>query len=178
VLPTIKTAYKIVAPVDQHYLEFYIPSDNETYIHLDIILYVRGKLVLGSWKDVDASDHTAVTNNFLHSLFSQCNVALNGVTITQASEHYNYRSYLENLLTYGTDVATTHLTNAYWYRDIGNMLLCAPSSATVTATTNRELNTRCERLSSSKDLQHFGRLHSDLFNVPLVFLPGVSRSSD
>jgi len=34
--------------------------------------------------------------NFLHSLFSQCNVTLNGVTITQMNEHYNYRSYLDS----------------------------------------------------------------------------------
>jgi len=50
-----------------------------------------------------------VTNNFLHSLFSEDNVTFNGITITQASEHYHYRSYLENLMTYGTDAAATHL---------------------------------------------------------------------
>jgi len=62
---------------------------------------------------VDASDDTAVTNNFFHSLFSQCNVVLNGVTMSQASEHYDYQSHLETLLTYGTEVAATHLTNVY-----------------------------------------------------------------
>jgi len=66
-------------------LEFFIPADNENYIHLDIKLYVRGKFVSDSEKDVDDSDHTAGTNNFLQSNFSQCNVALNGVTITQTS---------------------------------------------------------------------------------------------
>jgi len=123
---------------------------------------------------VDASDHTAVTNNFLRSLFSQCNVVLNGTTITQASEHYNYRKYLETLLTYGTDSAATHFTNAYWYCDTGDMLPCDPTTATVTATRNRGFITRWDKLSAIKALQHFGRFHSDLFNVPLVLLPGVS----
>ena len=68
---------------------FFILTNNETYIHLDIKIYVRGKLVSGLGKVVDASFYTAFTNNFFHSLFSQCNVALNGATITQASEHYN-----------------------------------------------------------------------------------------
>jgi hypothetical protein len=27
---------------------------------------------------------------------------------------YQYCAYLENLLTYGTDSASSHLTNAYW----------------------------------------------------------------
>jgi len=36
------------------------------------------------------------------------------------------------------------------------------------------LITRWDKLSASKELQLFGRLHSDLFKVPLVFLVGVS----
>jgi len=108
--------------------------------------------VPGSGHDVDSSDHTAVTNNFFHSLFSQCNFALNGVTITQAREHYNYCSYLETFLTYGTDAAATHRTNAYWYRDTGDMLPCDPAAATVSATNNRGFIARWDRLSASKDL--------------------------
>jgi len=120
-----------------------------------------------------ASDHTAVTNNFLHSLFSQCNAVLNGTTITQASEHYNYHSYLETLLTYGTDTAATHLTNAYCYRDTGEMLPFDPTTATMNATTNRGFVTRWDKLNASKGLQHFERLHSDVFNVTRLLMPGV-----
>jgi len=79
---------------------------------------------------VDFTDYTAVTNNFLHCLFNQCNVTLNGVTITQASEHYNYRSYLEAFLTFGTDAAASDLTTAYWYLDAGDMQPCDPMAET------------------------------------------------
>ena len=65
-LGTIETAYKPISPVDQNYLEFLIPASKDNYIHPDIKLYVRGKLVSGSGNNVDVSDHTAVTNNFLH----------------------------------------------------------------------------------------------------------------
>jgi len=44
----------------------------------------------------------------------------------------------------------------------------------LTAVINRGSNTRCDKLSASKVLQLFGLLHSDLFNVPLVLLLGVS----
>jgi len=42
VFGTIKTAYKRTAPVDQNDLEFLIPADTDTYIDLDIKLYIRG----------------------------------------------------------------------------------------------------------------------------------------
>jgi hypothetical protein len=121
VLGTTEIAYKPIAPVDQNDLEFLIPSDNDTYIDLDIKLYVRGKLISASGKDADFSDHTSVTNSFLHSLFSQCNDTLNGLNVTQAREHYQYRSYLETLITYGSDATATHLLNAYWFLNTGNV---------------------------------------------------------
>ena len=86
---------------------------------------------------MDVSDHMGVVNNLLHSLFNQCTVVLNGTTITQSGEHYDYRSYLDTLLTYGIDAAATRLTNAYWYRVNGDMMPCDPTTATVTAVTNR-----------------------------------------
>jgi len=160
-------------PVDQNDLEFYIPAYNETYIHLDIKLHVWGKLVSGSAKDVDASDHTAVNINFLHSLFSHCNFALNGITITKASEHYYYRSYFVPLLNYGTDAAARHITNTYSYGDTGDTQPCDPAVVNVTATTNRGFIARWDKLSASKELQLSGCLHSDLFTVPFVLLPGA-----
>ena len=98
VLETIETVYKLIAPVEQSDSEFLIPADNDTYIDPNIKPYFRGKFVLGEGKDLDAADFTAVTNNFLHSLYSQCSSALNGVPITQASELYQYRSNLKTLL--------------------------------------------------------------------------------
>ena len=82
------------------------------YIDLNIKLYIRGKLVSGTGR-IWMPDFTAVGKNFLHSLFSQCSITLNGVTITQASEIYHYSSYLETLLTYGSDAAASRLTNSF-----------------------------------------------------------------
>jgi hypothetical protein len=101
---TTEFAYKALASVEQSDLEFLIPADSDTYIDLNIKLYIQGKLVKEDGKDLDATDHTSVTNNLLHSLFSQCNVTLNGISITQASELYPYRSYLETILTYNFTV--------------------------------------------------------------------------
>ena len=114
--------YKPIASVDQSDLEFLIPADNETYIDPDLKVYVRGKLTKIYGTALDENDFTLVTNNLLHSLFTQCTVSLNGTTITQSTELYNYRSLLETVLTYGNNAATTHLRNAMWIMDDGNMV--------------------------------------------------------
>ena len=45
VLVSVETVYKPLAPVEQNDLEFLIPGDSDTYIDLDMKLYVRGKMV-------------------------------------------------------------------------------------------------------------------------------------
>jgi len=67
-------------------------------------------------------------------------VSLNGTTITQATELYNYRSLLETLLTYGNDAATTLLRNAMWIMDDGNIAACDPTS--VDSSNNKGFMTR------------------------------------
>ena len=122
---------------------------------------------------MDFWDHTGVTNNFPHSLFSQCNVTLNVVNITQAIEHYPYRSYVETLMTCGSDAAATHLSNAYCYHDIGDMRPVDLSAQNVTAMTNRGFILCWKRISAIREIQLFGRLHTDICNVPLYLPPGV-----
>ena len=135
---------------------------------LDIKLYVRGKVVNSvDGKDYDAKDFSSVTNNFLHSLFSQCSVS-----ITPASGHYNCRTYLETLLTYGQDAAMSHLTNSMFHLVTGDMLAADPTVA-ATNDTNAGFFYRAGRAKQSKEIELFSRLHSDFCNVPQLLLPGV-----
>ena len=159
VVGTIETEYKPIATVDENELGQFIPANNDTYNDLDIKVHVRVKLISASGKDVNFTELTAVSNNFLQSLFSQYNVIFNGVTITQASEQYHYRSYLETLVTYGTNVAESYLSYVYWYLDTGDMYPSDPTAETLN-TTSREFNL-------------YGRLHSDICNVHLNLLPVV-----
>ena len=84
--------------MEQSELEFLIPAEHDTYIDLNIRLYVRGKLTADGM-DLDSTDFTSTANNLLHSLFTQCSITLNGTTITPMSDLYQYRPYLETLLT-------------------------------------------------------------------------------
>jgi len=166
VVETTEVTYKPIASVEQSDL----PTDKETYVDLIIKLYIRGKLTKADGTNLENTEFTAVTNNLLHSLFSQCSISLNGLTITQATELYNYRSYFETLLTYGSDAATTHLTNAFWYLDDGDLLPCDPTAADAK---NKGFITRWKRIKQSKEVQLSGRIHSDICNVPLYLIPGV-----
>jgi len=156
--------------VEQSDLEFLFPANNDTYVDLNIKLYIRGELTKVDGTNLDNTDFTGVTNNFLHSLLRHCSISLNSVTITQATELYNYRSYFETLLTYGSDAAATHLTNAFWYLDDGDILPCDPTAADAK---NKGFITRWNKIKQSKEVQLLGRIHSDICNVPLYLIPGV-----
>jgi len=116
---TFETIYKPIASIDQSDIEFLIPGDSETYIALDIKLYIKGQLLKEDNKELGDTDYTTGINNLLHSLFSQCSISLNGTQVTQGTDLYNYCAYLETLLTYGSDAAESHLKNALWYLDTG-----------------------------------------------------------
>jgi len=161
--------------VEQSDLDYLISADTNTYIDLDVKLYVGCKLISGEEKDLDNKDFSAVTNNFLHSVVSHCNIKFNSLPITQSGDLYLYRSYLETLLTYGSDAAASHLTNSFWYLERGDMLPCDPSTIDKTATaTNVGFITRWDKIKQNKEVELYGQLHSEFCNMLKCFLPGVN----
>ena len=143
-------------------MEFVIPAEHDTYIDLNIRLYIRGKLTTADGKDVESTDFTDTANNFLNSFFTQCSITSNGTALAPTSDLYQYRSYLDTLLTYGSDAATSHLTNGFWYQDSGDPSAGVP--------TNTGFVARWNRIKQSKEVQLICRLHSDICNfVPYLF---------
>ena len=51
-LETLETSYKPIAALDQSVFEFLIPADHDTYIGMNIQLYIRGKLTQADGKDL------------------------------------------------------------------------------------------------------------------------------
>ena len=89
--------------------------------------------------------------------------------ISHSTDLYNYRAYLETVLTYGSDAASSHLTNTYWYLDNA----CDPSAADIRKTGNTGFIDRLDRIKQGKEIQLYGELYSDICNVPLYLLSGV-----
>jgi hypothetical protein len=130
-------------------------------------------LVKPDGTDLHNTDFTAGTNNFLHSLFCQCSISLNNTQITPASKLYNYRAYIDILLTYETDAAASHLTNSYWYANSASLLPCDPTAADARAQSNTGFIHRWNRMKQSKEIELYTRIHADICNVPLYLLSNV-----
>ena len=55
---TTETIYIPIASIDQSDIEFLIPGDSETYIDLDLKLYIKGKLLKEDNTVLGDTDHS------------------------------------------------------------------------------------------------------------------------
>ena len=111
-----------------------IVSKHETLSTKNLIAKLRGrgrkrKRIGKTVKPRGSKMPRLTKRDFLQSFFSQCSIALKGLTIIQAAELNNYLSFFETILTYGSDAATSHLRNAFWYLDNDDLLPCEPTAA-------------------------------------------------
>jgi hypothetical protein len=76
------TYYSPITALDQSDVEFVISCDTEMYVDLDIHISLRRKLVVHDGSSLEPANSTTVVNNLFHSLYCQCNVTINGVSIS------------------------------------------------------------------------------------------------
>lgn len=118
--------------------------------------------ILGSGKDVTIS----VVNNFMHSLFSQITLTLNGKQIGQNCQNYPYRAYIENLLNFEPEAARCHLEPVIWSLD-------TPGHFNDLNSKNSGFITRGKAIASGEEIELCGRLHLDMFNSSKYLLNNV-----
>ena len=99
----------------------FLIAGTDEYIDLSkTILTVTGKVTLkdGTSKLAGGGQsNVAPVNNFLHSLFRQVDVYLNGKQVTPAMGTYAYRSYIETLLNYDVSAKQSQFSSALYYKD-------------------------------------------------------------
>ena len=99
----------------------FLIAGTDEYIDLSkTILTVTGKITKKDGKArLDGNDqaNVAPVNNFLHSLFRQVDVYLNGKQVTPAMGTYAYRSYIETLLSYDVSAKQSQFSSALYYKD-------------------------------------------------------------
>ena len=117
----------------------FLIAGTDEYLDLSkTILYVEGKIMNNDGKTaLSGGGQTSVApvNNFLHSLFKQVDVYLNGKQVTPAMGTYAYRSYIETLLNYDVSAKKSQLSSALYFKDTaGEMdeVGALPSSETIT----------------------------------------------
>ena len=98
----------------------FLIAGTDEYLDLSkTILYVEGKILKSDDTSLSGGGQTNVApvNNFLHSLFKQVDVYLNGKQVTPAMGTYAYRSYIETLLNYDVSAKKSQLSSALYFKD-------------------------------------------------------------
>ena len=101
-------------------------------------------------------------NLFLHSLFSQVDISLNGTLITASTNTYPHRAMLETLLSYGKDAKKSQLTSALFYKDQAGTM-DSINFGDNPALRNDGLVKRRSIVRESREFDMMGRLHGDIF---------------
>ncbi|GBM31278.1 hypothetical protein AVEN_91280-1 [Araneus ventricosus] len=134
----------------------FIFSGDEYLDLIQTLLYVQAKILKADGssilKEIKTGDNDSPetqigpVNLFLHSLFSQVDVSLNDRLVSNSSNTYPYRSFIETLLNHCFDNKTSQLTSEMFYKDSDN-----------------GLEKRSKFFKSSATVDMIGGLHSDLF---------------
>ena len=135
----------------------------------------------------------APVNNFLHSLFKQVDVYLNGKQVTPAMGTYPYRAYIETLLNYDVSAKESQFSSALYYKDTATQMDEAgslPSSKEITyvkdhpnsgvtkdkfslpvpGTGNQGFAKRCKFIQNSKQFVLSGPIFADTFMTDRLLL--------
>ena len=161
--------HPIASLTDNGPIEFHIPSSPDEYIDLArTMLYVKCRVVNSNGTPFGDSKDYAPVNLLLHSLFSQVDVKLRDTLVTPSVNTYAYKSYLETLLSYGSDAKDSHLTSELWYQDTGAM-----DCHKLEGTTNTGYASRHAASDKSSLIELFGRPHADIFQQDRYLLSGV-----
>ena len=104
----------------------FLIAGTDEYVDLSkTILTVTGKITKKDGESkLDGNDQSNVApvNNFLHSLFRQVDVYLNGKQVTPAMGTYAYRSYIETLLNYDVSAKQSQFSSALYYKDTAGQM--------------------------------------------------------
>src|SRR6266481_4387956 len=92
--------YYPIAPLENsRQLEFNVTSSSENYIDLNkTMLEIHCKIVSGNGTAMTAADKVTPMPNFLHTMFSQVDVHMNGKLVSKSHNLYGYKAYLQTLL--------------------------------------------------------------------------------
>lgn len=142
-------------------IEFDISGSGEDYIDFaNTMLYVKAKLTAADGTALADDAAVGPVNLFLHSLFSQVDISLNGTLITASTNTYPYRAMLETLLSYGEDAKKSQLTSALFYKDQADRMDSVDFDDNAV---NEGLFKRRALAVESRTFDMMGRLHADIF---------------
>lgn len=138
-----------------------VPGADRLYLDLaKSYIIVKAKITAADGTNV-AADIAGPINLPLHSMFSRVEVDLNGKSISDPTNLYPFRAYLETLLTHDKDVQDTQLENAIWKKDTPGQM---ETINFTDASPNTGLRWRSVYFNQSAEVEMLGRPHCDIFH--------------
>ena len=158
----------IVPKVDP--IEFTIPKGTSFIDLSKTQLFVTLKIIKAGGENIDGK--VGLINNPLHSIIKQFSIRLNGTLITEQSDTYAYRAYIESLLNYDKSAKETFLTSALFYKDTAR-LMDEPDPSKAPPNRNLGLFTRSQYTLTSNTVGLIGTPFCDIFHTDRFLVPGV-----
>lgn len=98
-----KTEWLIYRPINQltegAAIEFNVPGTSTSYIDLaNTLLHVNFNIVKANGEVLEVNEKVGVTNNILHSMFSQIDLHIQQHPTSEVGNNYAYKAYLDTLL--------------------------------------------------------------------------------
>ena len=94
-------------------IEFLLPGSGDDYLDVaNTYLMVRARVIKSDGSNIDQDSHVGPANNWIHSLFSQVDVSLDGTLVTPSNNTYALLAYNETLLSQGAEERQSQITCA------------------------------------------------------------------
>ena len=152
-------------------IEFTVPKGTSFIDLSKTQLFITLKITKDTGEAIDVQT-VGLINNPLHSIIKQFSIRLNGTLITEQSDTYAYRAYLESLLNYDKSAKDTFLTSALFYKDThGNMDQSNPVAAGNANNWGLQLRSKYTRASAIVGL--IGTPFCDIFHTDRFLVPDV-----
>ena len=153
---------KIATITPRSPIEFFVKNAAKLYLNLNNSRFmVRCQIVKKDGTNMPAADacKSGVVNLLLHSFFKKVTVLFNNKKVSDPSNMYAYRSYLETLLNCNGDIEKYRLTFKGWHNDKQDKMDEAEPKD------NTGLVERRKYCAESPDIVLIGRPHSDVFHI-------------
>lgn len=145
--------------------EFVLPASSYYTDLSSISLVVIGKLTNAAGGTLTDADKSVPVSNFLHGLWTDLEISLNGVNLTSSSSNYNYISYLLRLFSTSKDAKETKFASELFFPD---------SAANTFSDSNSGYKARREISKLSSTFQMVGALEHGIFKCKKMLRPNIS----
>ena len=154
-------------------IELFVKNAAKLYLDLNNFRFMGlCQIVLKNKTNMPAGDtcKSGVVNLYLHSMFKEVTELLNNKTVSDPSNMYAYRSYLETLLNCNGNIQNYRLKSERWHKDKHDKMDKAEQKD------NTGLVERKNYCTESPDIVLIRRLHADVFHIDKLIPPGIDMS--